>query len=189
VVASVRMVMEAPVGASDQRKRPVLVAVVLALVLAAVGSACTGDDNDDDTKPPKDDKAEVKAAYLAYWDMLERLSEAPNPDDPEIATLATGQARTDLVEGLSRLKQAGQRLSTGDRTSHTVSDITIRKGKPAQLRDCDVDDSSLLDRNGEVLDQAITTTLWDVRLVGHDGDWSVAEFRRVKAWKGEEDCR
>src|SRR4051794_39444938 len=32
---------------------------------------------------------QVKAAYLAYWQTIDRLSAAPNPDDPQLTSVAT----------------------------------------------------------------------------------------------------
>lgn len=177
-----------PASVHPQRRLPL---AALALLLALpIAPACTGDDNDaDDTKPPKDERAEVKAAYLAYWDMGERLLEAPNPDDPEIPKRTTGKARTDLVAGLKRLKQEGLRSSLGERYVHDVVGVELRGDDAALVKDCAVDDSSLVRAaNGDVVEQSVVTELLQVRLVLRNESWLVESSTRLGAWEGAASC-
>jgi hypothetical protein len=157
---------------------------LLAALLILTLPSCT----DTPTTPPETPKSQAKAAYLAYWEMADRLAGQPDPDASEIDDLASGEALAHLKEGLTGLRDAGQTVEVGSRTSHSVADVRILDDGSARLDDCDVDDSRLVGPNGEVLDEGLTTTLWRVTMTKPDDDWRVDRFERLDAWEGEVDC-
>jgi hypothetical protein len=91
------------------------------------------------TTPSQEDQ--VKAAYLAYWQMVDRLSAAPNPDDAELATRATDPLLSFLRDDFSTRAEQG-------RTTHYPDDPTLNSHhirrveldtKTARIVDCFVD--------------------------------------------------
>lgn len=165
--------------------------LLTALVLALTPTSCSNDNNSADNPPPTTTptpESEVKAAYLAYWEMADRLAGHPDPDDPELPTLAGGEALAHLRDGLADLREQGRKVEVGSKTSHRVSDVEVLDTGTARLKDCDVDDSRLLGADGEVLDEGLTTTHWNVTLVRSEDSWRVDRFVRLNAWEGEVDC-
>src|ERR671911_1658895 len=93
-------------------------AAAVACALLVLSSGCGDDDGEAadegttstsettiaSTTTTQDPEAEVEAAYLAYWEMAERLLAAPDPDDPEIAQRVIGSARAKLVDSLATLR-------------------------------------------------------------------------------------
>jgi hypothetical protein len=170
-------------------------AMIAAALLALVAGTCQSDDDADDTSPTTDrttttvsPEAEVEAAYLAFWDMAVRLAGSPNPDDPEIAQRASGDALADLVDGLHALRTANQRTDSGPTTGHDVLAVEV-DGDRAHLDDCAVDESRLVDVDtGETKVEATTTTRWAVTAIRRDGRWLVDQFERTDAWEGAVAC-
>ena len=176
-------------------RRPLVRAAALLLLVALLpGLAGCGDDDDSSSEAPPtttspDSESEVESAYLAYWEMADRLAEEPDSEDPELEKRASGAALADLRDGLAALQAEDRHLDVGPKAAHEVSEISITDSERASLKDCDVDDSRLIGPNGEVLDEGLTTTLWDVRLVDRGDGWLVDQFERVDAWEGEGDCQ
>jgi hypothetical protein len=186
--------------------RPRLAATALVAVLA-LSAACGGsdrDDADDDpttTEPAEESsttadptttapsvEADVEAAYLAYWEMVERLTNSPDPDDPEISQRAIGTALTTFVDSVTTLKAQGQAVVTGPQTSHDVTSIEL-SADSATLRDCNVDDAKRVEASsGDELIEAVATNLLEVTLVESDGTWLVSSIKRVGAWDGATQC-
>ena len=187
--------------------RPRLAATALVAVLA-LSAACGGsdrDDADDDdpttTEPVEESsttadptttapsvEADVEAAYLAYWEMVERLTNSPDPDDPEISQRAIGTALTTFVDSVTTLQAQGQVVMTGPQTRHDVTSIEL-SADGVTLRDCNVDDSKRVEAStGDELIEAVATNLLEVTLVESDGAWLVSSIRRVGAWEGVTRC-
>jgi hypothetical protein len=171
-----------------------LAATIACAVLVLTGATCSGDDDDaaDDTSTTpttESPEAEVEAAYLAFWDMAVRLAESPDPDDPEIAERSSGDARDDLVAGLTALRDGGQRTESGPATGHDVSSVQI-DGDEAELEDCAVDESTLVDvATGDSLQEGTGTTLWRVTLLKQADGWMVDQFERLQVWEGDVACQ
>src|SRR5918994_5705071 len=87
-------------------------AAAVACALLVLSPGCGGDDGEAadegtttstsettvaSTTTTQDPEAEVEAAYLAYWEMQQRLAEAPNPSDPEVRQRTTGPALDKLI--------------------------------------------------------------------------------------------
>src|SRR5215207_6993415 len=114
--------------------------VAAACVVLVLSSRCGNDDGEaaDDgattstsettiasTTTTQDPEAEVEAAYLAYWEMNKRLSEAPDPNDPELGERATGTALDKLVDSLTTMRAAGERFVFGPEYSHLVESVEV----------------------------------------------------------------
>jgi hypothetical protein len=177
--------------------RTVVIAALLVGVVA--GAACGGDDDDGGrvqrstttasttTTAPTPEGA-VETAYLAYWEMAQRLVEAPDPDDPEIAERATGRALETFTESLTTLEEAGRVVRHGPQHAHDVQSVDV-SGESAQVRDCAVDDASNVDlATDSTLDRGLITALYEATLVQQAGAWRVSELSQLDGWEGAVPC-
>jgi hypothetical protein len=185
-----------------------LATAALVAVFALLPAACGGDDgeaaDEDDpasTAPAEESsttadatttvpsvEAEVEAAYLAYWEMAERLTNSPDPDDPEISFRAIGTALTTFVDSVMTLKAQGQAVVTGPQTSHDVRSIEV-SADAATLRDCNVDDAKRVEAStGNEVVEAVATNLLEATLLKSDGTWLVSSIKRISAWEGATQC-
>jgi hypothetical protein len=181
-------------GSVGGRSRSVGATLLAGVV--ALGMACGADDTngsqasdtpgadseDTDTLSPE---AEVEAAYLAYWEMLDRLAEAPDPDDPEILERASGEALFEVVAGLTRLRDAGHVAEIGSMYSHSVESVEV-VGDRAVLRDCVVDDSKIVDPNtGEIVRGGdVASGALEVTLILEGNRWIVDAVERFPTGPG-----
>jgi len=169
-------------------------ALITAALLALTANTCS-DDDADDSSPATDrttttvsPEAEVEAAYLAFWDMAVRLAESPNPDDPEISERASGDARTDLVDGLRALQNQNQHSEFGSEYGHEVLSTEI-DGETATVEDCAVDDSKIVNvETGEVAVEGIGTERLSATLLWSDDGWVVDKFVQIEVWSGAVAC-
>lgn len=171
----------------------VAVVVAVAVVLAVTVGPCSNDDEPPDATPRSttttlSPEQEVEAAYLAFAEMGARLLQEPNPNDPEIAQRATGQAREDLVNGLASLQESNQRYELGPQYGQQVLSMSVGRDQ-ADAEVCVVEDSRRLDATtGEVLAQGVTTAKWAVRLLHTGQQWFVDEITELENWDGEVEC-
>jgi hypothetical protein len=138
--------------------------------------------------PLAQDADAAKAAYLAYWQMFDRVTNPPSPSDPAIAQFAVDPARADLVDGLNTLQAAGQTISepAGNPSRHDV-DVTITSSG-ATVSDCFVDTRVISDRSGGVINDAVVTKTLRGRLVVDDGQWKVTQYDELKRTDGASAC-
>ncbi|HMG43977.1 MAG TPA: hypothetical protein VK611_21775 [Acidimicrobiales bacterium] len=173
------------------RSKQPLAALLAALLFAVTASCSTNDNNNDDdaADPTPSPESEVEAAYLAYWEMGARLLEAPDPADPEIPQRTSGEALTNLVNGLTTLKETDQRSELGRMYSHDVIGVRVDGASRAEVDDCAVDDSRVVNATtGEVVAEGLVTELLRVTLIRDDERWLVDHTSRVDAWEGATDC-
>ena len=186
--------------------RPRLSAAALVAVLA-LSAACGGsdrDDADDDpttTEPAEESsttadptttapsvEADVEAAYLAYWEMVERLAQAPEPDDPEIEARSTGRVRNQLVDNLTTMRTEGQRIEFGPSNGHDVVNVDI-DGASATVSDCVIDEGVQIDdATGERVEYPATLGLLEATMVNSDNGWIVESIAKPPAALVEETC-
>lgn len=174
-------------------------------VIALVGVLLVGCGDDDDspsgsTRAPTSSttaapstttptlESEVEAAYLAYWEMGERLLEAPDPDDPEIERRAIDPARGQMADSLTTLRARDRAVRHGPRHAHDVLSVTVQ-GTTAIVRDCAIDDASIVDlRSGRTVDERLVTALYEATLVKQDSSWRVSEIDQPDGWEGIGGC-
>ena len=151
-------------------------ATVVVLVLATAGCGGGGVDVADATattvepstttepiSPPTTltDEQAVLAAYQGYWDTCSPPTTPPNPDHPDLAKYATGEA-LDSGAGLNRQHRL-LRAKPCDflRTARRVIEAQSLRQSTATRQsviDCSVDDGVLVDRPvGRVLNDAVRT--------------------------------
>jgi hypothetical protein len=183
-------------------RRPIVAVLAVMLAAGCGGSgddAAEGDDpattsstptptTPDETIASNSAEAEVEAAYLAYWEMAQRLVEAPNPDDPEIPERATGPAMGQLVDSLSTLRAQNRAVRGGPGYGHRLLSLDVSGGS-ALVRDCTVDDGSIVDAStGDVIEQRVVTVLLEVSLRRETGGWRVSEIEQLDSWSGATTC-
>jgi hypothetical protein len=163
----------------------------LAALFLTLALACS---NDTDDPPPSSTsttvspEAEVEAAYLAYWDMAEQLSAAPDPANSEISKRAVDPVRETLTETLSSYQAEGQLVHSGPDYGHEVSEVVV-DGDSATLLDCALDDSALIDEeSGETIRQEVVTTSLQAVLVLQDDRWLLKELNALGSWEGAVPC-
>ena len=143
---------------------------------------------DDPTTTAPSVEAEVEAAYLAYWEMNERLAGAPDPTDPEIERLSMGSAKDRLVSGITGFVTKGQTVRFNDAYAHEILSIDLM-GDKAQLRDCYVDDATVLDADsGEEIESATSTLYLAATLTLTPEGWKVSRVERLNLWDGVRPC-
>lgn len=167
---------------------------VALLVVVLTGATCSSDDDDaaDDTGPSstpttQSPEAEVEAAYLAFAEMGERLLQAPDPEDPEIAERTTGEARAELEGGLRSLRDSGMRYVLGEAYGHDVLSTEVDADQ-AVLKVCVVDDSRQVDSAGEVIAEGTTTVEWTVEMQRPSSEWLVASIIEDQVREGVVEC-
>lgn len=167
-----------------------VVALVGLLVGLVLGPASCSDDTADTpptTTPPPE--AEVEDAYLAFWDMATRLSQAPDPDDPDLERFASGQALADLVAGLEALESQQRHSELGPGYRHEVLNVEVTDGDTAVVEDCAIDDSRIVDdETGEVLVEGVGTQLLSVDMVRREAQWIVDSIDELQVWEGAVPC-
>jgi hypothetical protein len=118
--------------------------------------------------------AAVRQAHLDYLAMFELVGDPPDPDHPELARTATGDAYDRLRANLAQDLLQGNRLVGGYHSS--VETITVT-GDTAEVVDCSLDYGVVYDADGNVLvpadDFRVRRT---THLVRHDGRWQVSLF-------------
>jgi hypothetical protein len=152
--------------------------------------------SDEEDPPPRSTttttlspEAEVEAAYLAYWNMVDRLVADPDPENPQIGEMAVDPARQRLIDSLSGFQSAGHVARSGDLYAHVVTDVAVN-GDTATLRDCAVDDSSLVEADsGEVVEQEVVTTSVEAVLIREGSAWLLKELNPIESWEGAVPCR
>jgi hypothetical protein len=177
-------------------------AAAVACALLVLSSGCGDDDGEAadegtttstsettvaSTTTTQDPEAEVEAAYLAYWEMAERLLAAPDPDDPEIAQRVIGSARAKLVDSLATMRAQQERLEFGPDNSHRV--VSVQLGaEEATVLDCIIDHGArIYESTGEREEFAATPGLLEVAMAASQGDWVVESISKPP--EGEVDAR
>jgi hypothetical protein len=180
--------------------RTLRIAALLGVVVVA--GACGGDDGDEGsadttaatttsaTTTTLDPKAEVEAAYLAYWDAyLKAVSEPVNPELPELQQVVTGVQKTIVTRNLQQLQARGEavRLNDPSRYRHVVQTIDGTNGD-ASVEACVYDD--LITYNvgsGAVVDNSVAWKKVHAQLVREQDMWLIS-FLEIGQANGGGSC-
>lgn len=192
--------------ASARRDRACRVAVLCAAAALTLAAACGGDDSDDDagssstteasdttapptTAPPTPEEA-AKAVYLEFVDTVNRLLRSgPDPDDADLAQLATDPVIGTLRDSLTTMQAEHHIVEPGPRTSHRVMSAALRGSDEVVLRDCSVGNDTLVDQDdGSVVDQGLSTRVLEVTLTLVDRQWRVSAIATIERFDGEVPC-
>jgi len=133
-------------------------------------------------------EAQVKQAYLDYWQMVDRLIAAPNPADPELWKRAVDPVLSSLRDDLAtRLSEGRTTRPSGDSRYMHVIDSTSTTGNQATVEDCFVDDRVQYAGDGTVLNDRVST----VHATGHlvlDRTWLVTDVSTERVGDASVGC-
>jgi len=142
------------------------------------------------TSAPADPAKAVLAAYLRFWQLWLEDNDPPNPDDPRLAVVETGDQLTGTRSAIRNNLRNGLVIKL---PAHSVSrdDATVELTAPdmAVVTDCSIDDSmEVVVKTGQVINGTVQTILIksDMALVG--GAWKVSYSRFVHTWEGQVAC-
>ena len=175
-----------------------LILVATAALVAVVFAACAGDDASTDPPatsttldPDEASEDEVRQAYRDFLEMAFRIAEAPDPNDPEIAQRATGDARGRIEQSAAEDQARGVVVRGGPDNKQTILTTTVA-GDSARLTVCFVDHAGVFDAatGAEIEPMTTTTRLGTIDLLREDGTWKVnlVEAQEGKEWDGVHDC-
>lgn len=133
------------------------------VVIALLAVSC--DSGDDTTLPETTTTAaptseeEVLTSYLAYWTAVDDVFDPPvvTPDLPALPMHATGEVLQGVITNAERTKERNEvfRVPEDGLNSHRATVLSV-EGSTATVRDCNVDDTVVLDAvSGDVLDDAV----------------------------------
>jgi hypothetical protein len=172
----------------------IFVALVAVIGYLLIGFLRESDDKGSSAAPtttPITSEAEVESAYRRYLAMVDRVYLAPNPADPEIAQLTTGDVRDNLEQSFADLQAKGSVYRVGPEDRQTVLSTAI-DGKTATLSVCYVGQSGEYDAatGAELQPMQIFTTLDAVTVLREQGAWKVSHVgnKQGDAWQGVHDC-
>lgn len=131
---------------------------------------------------------EVEAAFLAYNTMTDRLREAPDPEDPEIAQRASGETLAGLIDALTTLQTTGFSARFGERDSVEVLSVTLVDANTALVRDCQVEDLTEVNAAGETNGPFVRTFWTEWTLIKVDDVWLVDSSDGIERREGEHPC-
>lgn len=172
--------------------------VVAVLALAAGACGDDGDSDDDETATTTEPsevttttvpvEQEVEEAYLAYWDMLDRLAQNPDPDDPEIQERASGEALEELMDFVTTMQASGWRGEFGKQHSHEVLSVDVESNE-AVVTHCAVDDSRVIDTTtGEVVREGVAPRVYEATLERTNAGWQIHNVTEVEPWPDAGEC-
>lgn len=144
-----------------------------------------------DASDDSSDEEQVTQAYLRFWDVrLDANGEPPDPDHPELASVATGEQLENVIAETRRRLDQGLSLRTPESTvmSHDVTVVRISDSE-AELQDCFVNDGIVYRiASGEVVDDEVVTRNVSGRMEYLDGQWKLARATVIQEWEGVAGC-
>jgi hypothetical protein len=182
--------------------RALLAATVLAVLAACAGGSSTtaastsstsqsssSSSTATTTTTPATPEEAVKAAYLAYWKMVDRLFAAPDPTSADLARLAADPLLTVVRDNLATKQAQGHTYTRPDDrpSSHRLDAVSVA-GSSAEVTDCYVDGSVERDASGAVVDDAISTRHARATLALASGAWRLTDLEFPSSTPGVSGC-
>jgi hypothetical protein len=134
----------------------------------------------------------VVAAYDAAGRAYVEAAAIPDPDLPALAATTVDPLLAQSRKAIRSLKLEGRagRYPSPSKYRTDVDPSTIQiDGDVAKLEACVVDDGQIIEvSTGRVLDDSLSTVLWQAALRRVDGTWRLAEQRVMSRWEGEAGC-
>ena len=131
---------------------------------------------------------EVEEAFLAFNAMMDRLREAPDPDDPEIAQRASGETLVGITDAATTMQTTGFSARFGERDSVDVLSVTLVDPATAIVRDCQVEDLTEVNAEGETNGPFVRTFWTEWTLIKVDDAWLVDSGNGVERREGVHPC-
>jgi hypothetical protein len=131
----------------------------------------------------------VKAAYLAYWTMIDRLSATPDPDDPELLQRVAEPLLSFLRDDMATRRSEGRTTrfpSDPSLNSHRIDQTNVQ-AENATIEDCFVDGRIAVALDGTE-NADVVTKQTSASLVNVDGVWKVSDAEFVERTPGVSGC-
>ena len=115
---------------------------------------------------------------------------APNPNSPQLAEFASGEALQSIRDETTRRRDQGQaiRASTANVAQLRVGFVTVT-GSTATVAACSVDDGVIFEvATGRVLNDSVMTHNYRIDLEQVGGVWKVSRIVRLQQWEGVAGC-
>ena len=135
---------------------------------------------------------DVAARVRAYFEAPEATNAGPEPDprDPRLEAVASGEALRAVRAETRRRAEAGQAIRPGQQGLAEIR-VAIAQGGPesATVSVCSIDDGVIyVVESGEVIDDSVVTHNYLIDLVPADGVWTVDRITRLQQWEGVAGC-
>jgi hypothetical protein len=166
--------------------------------------ACGGDDDEETgtdptaaettTTPPTTaeltPEEEAKATYLEFVATVERLlTTSRDPNDVDLNRLAVDPVLGEVKDNLTTMRTENHVVTTGQRTSHTVSSVELVAPSEAEVSDCYIGNDTTTDADdGSVVDEGLSTRSLRASLSMVEGAWVVRDVTTLKIFDGETSC-
>lgn len=143
------------------------------------------------TVKPSGTEQLIISRYEAFWDARAAANAAPpDPDDPALRELATGQQLVTVIAETKDRRDQGLAIRAA-KPSVSAMRVRVRsiRGDVAVLQECSVDDGIVYRQTtGEVLNADVVTRSAEATMRQVDGVWRVENTRVLQQWKGVAGC-
>jgi hypothetical protein len=142
------------------------------------------------TTEPLTEEDAILAAVDGFWQTVVESSQPPDPDHPGLEQYLTGRQYEVTLDRIRHKLLLGQatRYPEDSRYSHSP-ELQSMSADSAVVADCGVDDLIVYDvASGRILNDAVSTTLWELRLLKAEGQWRVSESLIAEQWEGAVEC-
>lgn len=191
---------------TTRRRRPFgarIAVALLALLSVAAAMACGGDDDEEtgtdptaettttsSTTAPPTPEEEAKAVYLEFVATVERLlTTSRDPNDADLNRLAVDPVLGEVKDNLTTMRTENHVVTTGPRTSHTVSSVELVAPSEAEVSDCYIGNDTTTDADdGRVVDEGLSTRSLKASLSMVEGAWVVRDVTTLEIFDGETSC-
>ncbi len=143
------------------------------------------------TVKPSGTEQLIISRYKAFWDARAAANAAPpNPDDPALRELATGQQLVTVIAETKDRRDQGLAIRAA-KPSVAERRVTVVKlgADTAELNDCSVNDGVVYRiADGQVVDAAVVTRNVRATMRKVDGVWRLETASVFQTWKGVAGC-
>ena len=138
------------------------------------------------------DEAEVRATIDRYWAAwFAATANPPDPDNAELNAVLIGEAKMRIIGGVQRRLNDGRfvRLPKNTEFSRTTMSIAFDQDGVADVEECVVDDTELVDMStGEIVEGSLATTRLRLTLKEYPEGWKITTSATVSTAEGSIGC-
>jgi hypothetical protein len=123
-----------------------------------------------------EDKAAVGRTIDKFWEELNRSTDPPNPERPELLALVAGAEKIRVGVNIQKLRTENhhsRRVASGA-SPHRSSEPEV-DGDKAVLTECAIDDRILYDSQGKVLNTDVVPYAYETHLERSEGGWIITQ--------------
>jgi hypothetical protein len=191
------------------RQRQVLALLAIPVMVTGALGCAGGDGADEDARTdpeaeettttaaasssPPSTLTPEEAAEATYLELVELLYEMPStnpdPDDPNLARLATDPVLSEIRENLTTMQAENHVVERGDSTTQEIRTVTLDSNGSAVVTVCSIGNDRVVDQDdGTVIEEGTSATLAEVTVVRHDDGWQVSDITALEVYEGRLEC-